>query len=202
MAGINGPLMAGRWVMPMLGSDPDALPRAVVEVPPGYGTPGGTVVDRGGDGDPANHGDVMFWTVQDVVGDPCEGETTADADLGPTVGDLANAIVAQPGQQTSRPKPVTIDGYSGLYLEVTIPRKPSRLASCHASEYALWRNDDGDYFRTVIPGTVNRFWILDLNGLRVVMCAITTPSENAAAITEVVGIAESTHFLPPLKPTT
>src|SRR6188508_3086099 len=55
MAGINGPLMAGRWVMPMLGSDPDALPRAVVEVPPGYGTPGGTVVDRGGDGDPANH---------------------------------------------------------------------------------------------------------------------------------------------------
>ena len=199
MAGMNGPLTAGRWVMPMVGNDSDALPRAVVEVPPGYGTPGGWVVDRGADGDPDNHGEVFFWTAQDVVRDPCEGVTTADP--GPTVLDLANAIVAQPGQQTSRPKRVTVDGYSGLYLEVTTPRKPSRLAGCHASEYALWSNEDGDFYRVTIAGTVNRFWILDLDGQRVVMCATTTPSENAAAITEVVGIAESTHFLPPLKPT-
>ena len=198
MEGVDGPLTAGRWVMPMVGNDSDALPRAVVEVPPGYGTPGGYVVDRGGDGDPANHGDVMFWTVQDVVRDPCDGVTTADP--GPTVRDLATAIVAQPGQQTSRPRPVTIDGYSGLYLEVTTPRELSRLAGCNASEYALWNNADGDFYRTSVPAAINRFWILDLNGQRIVMCAVTTPSEDAAAITEVVGIAESTHFLPPLKP--
>jgi hypothetical protein len=198
MAGMNGPLTAGSWVMPMVGNDSDALPRAVVEVPAGYGTPGGWVVDRGADGDPDNHGDVLFWTAQDVVRDPCEGVTAADP--GPTVRDLANAIVAQPGQQTSRPRPVTIDGYSGLYMEVTTPRELSRLAGCHASEYALWTNEDGDFYRVTIAGTVNRFWILDLDGLRVVMCAVTTPSEDAAAITEVVGIAESTHFLPPLKP--
>ena len=200
MAGMNGALEAGRWVMPMVWNDPDALPRAVVEVPAGYGTPGGSVVDRGADGDPDNHGDVLFWTAQDVVRDPCEGVTTADP--GPTVRDLADAIVAQPGQQTTRPKPVTVDGYSGLYLEVTTPRKPSRLAGCHASEYALWSNEDGDFYRTNVPAAINRFWILDLNGQRIVMCAVTTPSEDAAAITEVVGIAESTHFLAPLKPTT
>jgi len=200
MAGINGPLKAGAWVVPMWGKDPDTLPRAVVQVPPGYGSPGGFVVDRGADGDPQNHGDVAFWTVQSVVRDPCEGVTAADP--GPTVRDLANAVRAQPGLKTTAPQQVTVDGYSGLYLEVTLPKKTSRLLGCNSSQYALWRTDNGDYFAPDIAGTINRFWILDINGQRVVMNASTTPGEDADATAEVLRIAASTHFLPPLKPTT
>src|SRR4051812_34575138 len=56
MAGINGPLKAGTYVMPMWGRNPDGLPRAMVEVPDGYGSPGGWVVDRGADGHPEEYG--------------------------------------------------------------------------------------------------------------------------------------------------
>jgi hypothetical protein len=198
MAGVDGPLEAGPWVVPMWGEKSDSLPRAVVEVPPGYGSPGGWVVDRGADGDPDSYGSVGFWSVQAVVRDPCEGVTAFDP--GPGVRDLATALHGQQGVETTALKPVTVDGYAGLYLEVSFPTEQSRMIGCQSSEYHLWQTDLGDYYGSDIAGTVSRLWILDVNGTRVVMVADTTPHEDAAATAEVLGIAASTHFIGPLKP--
>jgi hypothetical protein len=198
MEGVNGPLEAGAWVVPFWGRDPDSIPRAVVEVPEGYGSPGGWVVDRGADGDPDHYGSVSFWTVQDVVRDPCEGVTAHDPGAG--VADLANALRKQPGFTTTSPTPVTVDGYAGLYLEVGFPTDRTQVVGCHGSRYVLWRTDAGDSYGGDVPGTVSRLWILDVQGTRVVMTADTTPGEDAAATAEVLGIAESVHFLEPLKP--
>jgi len=198
MKGIDGPIDAGLWIVPMWGEKTDSLPRAVVEVPEGYGSPGGWVVDRGADGDPENYGSVGFWSVQAVVRDPCEGVTTYDP--GPGVRDLATALSGQKGVETTAPRPVTIDGRSGLYLEVRFPTDESRIIGCNSSEYHLWRTDAGDYYGSDIAGTVSRLWILDVDGTRVVMVADTTPGEDAAATAEVLGIAASTHFIEPLQP--
>jgi len=197
MEGVNGPLEAGVWIVPLVGQDPHSLPRAVVEVPAGYGSPGGWVVDRGADGDPENHGDVAFWTAAAVVDDPCEGVTATDP--GPTVRNLADALVAQPGTRTTTPRTVTVDGRHGLYLEVTLPGQ-DRLNSCHNSGYTLWHTNSVDSYTGSIGGTVNRFWILDVDGTRVVMVADTTPGEDAADIAEIVAIATSAHFIDPLEP--
>jgi hypothetical protein len=198
MAGVDGPLEAGPWVVPMWGEKSDSLPRAVVEVPPGYGSPGGWVVDRGADGDPDSYGSVSFWSVQGVLRDACEGVTAFDP--GPGVRDLARALRAQTGLESTVPKPVTVDGRSGLYLEVGFPKDQSRINGCHESSYHLWQTDLGDYYGGNIAGTVSRVWILDVNGTRVVMVADTTPHEDAVAAAEVLGIAASTHFVEPLKP--
>ena len=198
MEGVNGPLEAGAWVVPLVGQAPHTLPRAVVEVPPGYGSPGGWVVDRGADGDPENYGSVSFWTVRGVIRDPCEGVTAFDP--GPSVRDLATALHRQEGVETTAPKPVTFDGQTGLYLEVSFPKEQSLVNGCHESSYHLWRTDGGGYYGSDIGGTVSRLWILDVDGTRVVMVADTTPHEEAAATAEVLAIAASTHFVEPLKP--
>ena len=198
MAGVDGPLSAGPWIVPFWGMDPHSLPRAVVEVPEGYGSPGGWVVDRGADGDPQHYGTVGFWTVQDVVRDPCEGVTAFDP--GPAVRDLAKALRSQPGVTATPPRPVSVDGHQGLYLEVSFPPEESQFVGCHSSEYHLWRTDAGDFYGTDIAGTVSRLWILDVQGTRVVMVADTTPGEDAAATAEVLDIAASAHFLAPLEP--
>jgi hypothetical protein len=169
----------------------------VVEVPAGYGSPGGWVVDRGADGDPEEYGDVSFWTVAGVVRDPCEG--VAIDDPGPSVRDLAGALRAQPGHRTTKPRAVDVDGHSGLYLEVTLPDQ-EQLNGCHDSEQILWRTDAGDGYGGGIGGTVSRLWILDVDGTRVVMVAGTTPNETAGEVAEVLAIAASARFIDPTWP--
>ena len=160
------------------------------------GWPAGVVgVDRGADGDPEEYGDVSFWTVASVLRDPCEGQATVAP--GPSVRDLAGALRAQPGHRTTRPRPVEVDGYSGLYLEVTLPAQ-QQINGCHDSEQMLWRTDDGNGYGGNIAGTISRLWILDVRGTRVVMVAGTTPNESADEVAEVLAIAASTHFIDPV----
>jgi len=198
MEGIDGPLEAGPWIVPMWGRHPDSLPRAVVEVPEGYGSPGGWVVDRGADGDPENYGSVSFWSVSRVFPDPCD--TATGVDPGPGVKDLARALAGQQKVRTTAPAPVTLDGHAGLYLEVAFPTDEARMAACGTSAYKLWRADDDGTYGTDIAGTVSRVWILDVDGTRVVVVADTTPREDAAATAEVLGIARSAHFVAPAEP--
>jgi len=198
MEGIDGPLEAGRWIVPMWGSEPDTLPRAVVEVPAGYGSPGGWVVDRGADGDPDNYGTVSFWDVDTVFPDPCD--PAKGDDPGPAVADLAQALRRQDRVRATDPDPVTFDGHAGLYLEIAFPKDDSRMIGCPESSYKLWGAGDGGAYGSGIAGTVSRVWILDVDGTRVVMVADTTPREDAAATAEVLGIARSAHFVEPLEP--
>jgi hypothetical protein len=163
-----------------------------VEVPEGYGSPGGWTVDRGADGDPENYGAVDFWTVDSVLDYPCRYANTSDP--GPSVRDLADALYHQPGHRATQPAPVTLDGHDGLYLEVTVPH---RLDSCVNSTYTLWQTDSGFPNATNVPGTVFRIWILDVDGTRIAVNETTTPNETRAEAAEVLDIALSTHFVDP-----
>jgi hypothetical protein len=194
MAGINGPLEAGTYVMPMWGRNPDALPRAMVEVPDGYGSPGGWVVDRGADGHPEEFGSVGFWTVDKTPVDPCDGAGKA-VDPGPSVRDLVDALRAQPGQVTTVPRPVSVDGRRGLYLEVRLPADANVLA-CFESMRRLWLTGEESYAQGG-PGTLDRLWVLSVDGHRVVMAVQSTPTESPQDVADLLAIAESTRFLGP-----
>lgn len=191
MEGIDGALEAGSWMVPLYASDYQTLPRAVVEVPDGYGSPGGWTVDRGADGDPEHRGSVDFWSVGTVMGDPCHASTGTDP--GPTVRDLAEAIHRQRGHRATAPVPVTLDGHTGLYLEVTGPGR-QQLDTCVDRNFTLWRGTDNYSSGTDVPGTVFQIWILDVNGDRIVVNEATSPHETRAEKAEVRAIAESTHF--------
>ncbi len=191
MEGVDGALEAGSWLVPVYARDYESLPRAVVQVPEGYGSPGGWTVDRGADGDPEDYGSVDFWSVGTVIDDPCRGSTGSDP--GPSVRDLAEAIHGQPGHRATAPVPVTLDGYSGLYLEVTGPRA-KEFDRCANGTFTLWRSTANFPSGTNVPGTVFHLWILDVDGHRIVVNEDTTPHETAPEKAEVRAIAESTHF--------
>ena len=192
MEGVVGSLEAGRWAMLLWPAEQPTLPQAVVEVPPGYETPGGGVIYREGESDT---GEVSFWSVSQVYDDACQGRSAADP--GPSVRDLADALVAQGGHRTTRPRPVTVDGHTGLYLKVTWPGRAD-LERCRDKHLRLWRSGAFEYLWKV-PGTVARLWILDVNGARVVITASTTPHDDPTETAELLKIATTTHFADPLE---
>ena len=71
------------------------------------------------------HIGVSIVTVTNVVRHGCHDHRPADPAVGPSVGDLATALAdLAPFRVTSPPEDVTIHGYSGKYLELTVPDLP------------------------------------------------------------------------------
>jgi len=101
---------------------------------------------------------------------PCRDHSVTP--VGPDVADLATGLRQQPGLTVTQPAAVTVDGYSGLYLEVRIPDRidASRCADDIVHLFSIGRN--GDVRREEWQwedGYVGRWWILDVDGKRIVV---------------------------------
>ena len=194
LVGYRGPLAPGRYSMAAWGPDGDTrLPRAVLEVPKGYFSNGGWAVDAGHESlEPDQWGEVAVWPVTHVVDDPCEGVRTTR--VGPTVRDLARALAAQTGTTTTRPRPVTLDGHRGLYLELTAP---ASVSGCTNNELALWRSSPDLVHAQNRGGIVHHNWILDVDGTRLVVTVANHPDQSPAQHQELIDIAETIHFVEP-----
>ena len=192
---LHGPLDPGLYSLAAWGetSQTGPLPRAIVDVPEGYFSNGGYVIDAGHDGGTDDQlGDISVWHAVQVLADPCQGRTAAD--VGPTVDDLARALVDQTGP-SSQPRPVVLDGHRGVSLDVTVPPNAD-LTRCTDEQYALFRTEpkgDSAYSQDS-PGVVNRLWILDVDGTRLVIVANLQPDETDELHQEQTAIAESIHF--------
>ena len=68
--------------------------------------------------DPPNGLGVSVWKVDNARADMC-GFTDMDPPIGPSVDDLADVLVKQPHTVVHEDSPVTLDGYSGRYLDYT-----------------------------------------------------------------------------------
>ena len=103
--------------------------RAVVEFPAGLmNLHRSTFAEDRRAADPRELG---FWTVDKVPSDFCRPILETFTNPGPTVADLAAALATQPRLRGTDPRPVTIGGYDGLYVELTKPASGLRgQASC------------------------------------------------------------------------
>jgi hypothetical protein len=163
---------------------------ALIDVPDGFITPGGWVVENGQSG--TQYGDLMFWgDVDRVDTNPCGAGRLVKP--GPTVRDLAEALTGQVPRRTTIPKPVTVGGYRGLYVETTPPRDLSR---CDGGQFTMWKVNDADRvsYSADQPGTVFHLWILDVDGQRVVVAVKVVPGHTTHAA-EFVHMAETTEFV-------
>jgi len=196
LVGRHGPLEPGLYSMAAWGQNEqvdEALPRAILDVPEGWFSNGGYVIDAGLDGVTDDQlGDISVWHVVQVLADPCQRRTAST--VGPTVKDLARALVRQSGPST-RPRPVALDGHRGLAMEVTVP-PDTDLTRCTNEDYSLWRTEpqgDGAHGQSH-AGVTNHLWILDVDGTRLVVLAALYPDEDPALHQEQLAIAESIHF--------
>jgi hypothetical protein len=128
---------------------------------------------------PADRIGVNFSQVNGLYSDPCLGAATEDVAVGPTVDDLATALGHQSAYEASTPVDVTLAGYSGKYVDLELP------SDWVTEGCFLW----GDSFYAQGPDSRWHLWILNVDGVRVVVLAwdfAGTPPEDKAELQAVV----------------
>ena len=144
------------------------------------------------------HVGVSITTVTNLVTDGCTDHSWADPPVGPGVDDLASALTnLTPFEVTSPPTDVTEYGYSGKHLAWTVPDVPvggtagddHRFNECSGGDLKSWvafvdTAEPGDAFYGYTgPGYTEEFWILDVDGTRLMIAAETSadsPPEDIA----------------------
>ena len=86
---------------------------------------------------------VSITTVSNMVSHGCRDHSWADPPVGPSVDDLATALAAlAPFRVTSAPEDVSIYGYGGMHLELTVPDLPvsddGTFAGCDEGNLKNW----------------------------------------------------------------
>lgn len=144
--------------------------------------------------------------VTNVVQDGCTGHVAADPPIGPTVDDMATALAAlEPFDLTKPPTAVTAYGFSGKHLELTVPdlaleatEDDSVFTDCAAGELWSWIGPPLSfaYHGYTHPGQVEEFWLLDVDGTRLMIVAGTSPGSSEGDIAELRSILDSIEIVP------
>ena len=147
------------------------------------------------------------WDVSLVARNPCHWRGNL-VDPGPTVDDLVAALVAQPMRNATTPTDVTLGGYRGQYLEWSVPADmvvtgDADFQGCDVEpsnghlDFVSWLGDgEGERYQQV-AGQVDRLWILDVGGQRLVIDATYSPDTTEADRDELGRVAESLRFEDP-----
>jgi hypothetical protein len=109
-----------------------------------------------------------------LYAEPCGDEPPPNIPVGPTVEDFTNALVDHPKLDVTTPMDVTLAGYSGTYVDL---RVPSDISACPAS-YFPW--EPGIYAQG--PGSRWLLWVLDVDGVRVVVQSTQRRGEALTAL--------------------
>jgi hypothetical protein len=157
------------------------------------------------------HVGVSITTVLNLVRDGCSNHLWADPPVGSSVDDLTTALAnLAPFQVTSPPKDVTIYGYSGKYLELTVPDLPvvgegdnREFAECIDGVLKSWvgpidaaEQGDAFYGYNAEPGRTEEFWILDVDGNRLMIEANWSPASPSEDVAEMRAILGSIRIEP------
>jgi hypothetical protein len=209
---VDGPLAGGRYVILPGGTrwegDPCGLGVGCPSIPPVANTlvveitvPDGwqsafesTIlmpVPPGSAEGPAGAGFAIGWTnlSAGLHSDPClaEAHGTPDIAVGPTVDDFVDAVVAHPALRATQPRDVKLDGYKGRYLTITAP---DDISGC-----ADWRPWEPG-FAAQGPNNLWRIWVIDVEGLRMILVTEEFPNTPEAHKSALGSIVESIRFVP------
>jgi len=175
--------------------DPDGDPstplRVVYDIPvEGWSQWPGAV--KGAD-DGVGHVMVTITSVTNLVRQGCHDHSLADPPVGPSVDDLATAMAdLAPFRVTSTPSDVNVDGYSGKHLAWIVPNLPVegpenelQFSGCVDGNLMSWDSNghNDPFYGYTGPGYREEFWILDVQGTRLVIEAgrsAGSPSQNLA----------------------
>jgi hypothetical protein len=138
--------------------------------------------------------------VGDAYADPCDN-ALLDPPLGPSVDDLATALASLPGVDATSPVPVQFDrNTTGKYVEFDVPAD-----ACGGAVFRLWHDPEGVYRVDVPKGPPewwaerphNRVWILDVDGTRLVISALSSPEATEADLAELQAVVDSLRIVRP-----
>ena len=154
----------------------------------------------------ASHSALSITTVENLARDACRDHAPATPPVGPTVDDLATALATlAPFQVTEPPTQVTVHGYSGKHLVLTVPDLATStdgddrsFTDCIEGRLESWSapNLSGSFFGyNGEPGRTEEFWILDVEGTRLVIAATTSPGAPDEDRAELAAMVDSIRIL-------
>ena len=178
--------------------DPSTPLRVVYEIPAeGWSSWIGAAKFGPNDG----HVGVSITTVVNLVTDGCRDHLASVPPVGPTVEDLANALSQLPPfEVTTAPEDVTIYGYRGTHMEWTVPQMS--FDRCDAGDVRSWiapmdAAEVGDaYYGYTGPGYREEFWILDVEGTRLMIAAERSPGSPPEDLAELKDLLASIRIEP------
>jgi hypothetical protein len=153
--------------------------------------PGGWLVNNGRD-ERTELAAIQVWAVTgNSYADPCRWtETALDPPLGPTVDDLVTALENQLSREATTTD-VTLDGYAGKLVKMTVPTD-AVFSECDSGQFRSW---DGRYHQG--PGQQDDVYILDVDGLRLVLDALSYPGSSAEDIEKLQQMLDTIQIEPP-----
>jgi hypothetical protein len=154
------------------------------------------------------HVGLSITIVSNLVTHGCRDHAWADPPVGPSVDDLAAALAdLPPFRVTSPPEDVSIYGYQGTNLELTVPEDQpfsddGIFIGCDEGTLKSWvaaidEGDPGDAFYGYTgPGYTEEFWILDVEGTRLMIAAERSPGSPSEDVEELRAILDSIRIAP------
>ena len=141
---------------------------------------------------------IQIWAVGATYTDPCQWNSTKlDPPLGPAVDDLATALANQLTREATM-SDATLDGYSGKLVQMTVP-EDAVFADCDQGEFRSWVGpsspDDSRFHQG--PGQHDDVYILDVDGVRLVIDALYYAGSSAADRAALQQMLDTIQIEPP-----
>lgn len=172
--------------------DPTLPVVVTVDVPAGWGTNGGWVV-MGPKGNQAPDGmAIRIYTAANLFVHPLSpSDGVLDPPVGPSVQDLVTAMVDHPDWTTTGPDAITIDGYSGQVVHVTLPAGTS-----NATPFNLFGAAKDPQEWGWAAGQLFDIYVIDVGGKRLVIDAFHYPGTPEADVTAQRAVIDSVQLTP------
>lgn len=135
------------------------------------------------------------WRPDDLVLDPCHWQTGGvfDPPVGPSVDDLATALVEQAAGNAAPPTDVEVGGYRGTRLELWIPDDLD-IATCPGGDWGRWLEAGAKGGHTYGNRQRDVVYILDIEGIRGVIDTMYLPGVAEADLAELEALVASIRF--------
>lgn len=181
------PLEAGRYRV-----NAGLTRHVTVAVPSDWSASGGWVVlGPRGNAEPDGMA-IRFYTLDNLAANPLDRtDGLIDPPLGPTVDDLVEAVVAHPAWTAGAPTDITIDGHTGQLVQFAIPTDVEVPAD---GRFYLSLDSYGGGIWGWTPGQTFDWYIVDVDGERLIIDAISYPGTSQEDLAAQREVAESVEF--------
>jgi hypothetical protein len=141
-------------------------------------------------GKTADH--LALFPVANVYTDPCHWSgALLDPPVGPSVEDLATALVSQP-MRDATVTDITLDGYSGKLVRMSVPAD-IRFSDCDDGLFGIWTeagSDDPSRYAHG-PGELEDVYVINVGGTRVVISVAHMPFTPVVEVAELQSMVDS-----------
>jgi hypothetical protein len=191
----GGMLEPGRYAFTSFDERLDASYRITIQVPAGYTGFEGWAALMSGTSQTA----VSTMAIGGIYADPCHSKgSLLDGPAISSVGEVVAALASQKGFRVSTPTDVTLDGYSGTYVERRVPARTD-LTECDGNLFRVYHDVDRGPtggLRYLVPGELQQLWVLDVDGVPLVIDASLNPGMSAEIRAELRRMVDSVRIEP------